>query len=136
MTEIAVREFRTTVLTKAFLLAAIVLPAVFWVLALALPFLLQPSHKPLEGALAVVDFDGRLAAAVAAEFDGDRLVRERERRIAEVQRKLEGVLPEPVRELLEEQAQGMLSAPAPVVRVESSTEAAALEDFRRRVRAG
>jgi len=136
VTEIAVREFRTTVLTKAFLLAAIVLPAIFWVLALALPFLLRPSHKPLVGALAVVDFDARLAAAVEQEFDGERLLRERERRIAELQRKLEGVLPDPVRELLEGQAQGMLSAPAPVVRVESSVDPSALEDFRRRVRTG
>lgn len=136
VTEIAVREFRTTVLTKAFLLAAIVLPAVFWVLALALPFLLQPSPKTLEGSLAVVDVDGRLAAAVAVEFDGERLVRERERRLAEMQRRLQGMLPEPMREMLEKQARNMIEAPPPLVLVESSSDPAAVEDFRRRVRAG
>jgi ABC-type Na+ efflux pump permease subunit len=136
VTEIAVREFRTTVLTKAFLLAAIVLPAVFWVLALALPFLLQPSPKPLDGALAVVDADGRLSAAVKVEFDGDRLVRERERRLAEIQRRLQGMLPERMREMFDQQARGMFSSPSPTVRVESSADLAALEAYRQRVRSG
>lgn len=136
VTEIAVREFRTTVLTKAFLLAAIVLPAVFWLLALALPFLLRPSPKPLDGALAVVDADGRLSAAVMVEFDGDRLVRERERRLAEIQRRLQGMLPERMREMFDQQARGMFSSPSPTVRVESSADPAALEAYRQRVRSG
>ncbi len=136
VTEIAVREFRTTVLTKAFLLAAIVLPAVFWVLGLALPFLLRPEPKRLEGVIAVLDVDGRIGAAVQREFDVERLQLERERRAAQARRLLGMTLPEPMREMVESQAQGALEAPLPEVRVEVSSDPGELESLRSRTRVG
>jgi hypothetical protein len=74
VTEIAVREFRTTVLTKAFLLAAIVLPAVFWILGLALPFLLRPEPKRLEGVIAAVDSASPAGASVLVRSRANRRV--------------------------------------------------------------
>lgn len=136
VTEIAVREFRTTVLTKAFLLAAIVLPAVFWVLGLALPFLLKPEPKRLEGGIAVLDVEGRIGAAVRREFDVERLQLERERRSAQARRLLGMALPEPMREMLESQARSALEAPLPAVSVEVSSDPGEFEALRSRTRSG
>jgi ABC-type Na+ efflux pump permease subunit len=51
---VAWREFRHTVLTKAFFFGAIIAPLVFGALAIAASIFLKPEPKPLVGRIAVV----------------------------------------------------------------------------------
>lgn len=139
--DVAVREFRTTVLTKAFLLAAVVLPAVVWGLALALPLLLHAKPKPLVGHVAVID--GTLSADergmqpfLAAEFDAERARTERDRRTAELKRLLEGTLPPQLRDVMQGQLERALETPLPDVQLEVSGDSAGFEALKARVRDG
>ena len=59
--DVALREFRHTVLTKAFLIAAVIFPTVMWGSMFALQAMLHAPTPPLEGAIAVVDPSGNVA---------------------------------------------------------------------------
>jgi len=113
--DVAWREFRHTVMTKAFLIAAVVLPAVMWTMAIVLPMLLHAPPKPLIGTLAVIDDDGRLFDAVVEEFDGARLDRERNEKLAEIQTALEQALPAPYRKALTKELDRLREASTPKV---------------------
>lgn len=113
--DVAWREFRHTVMTKAFLVAAVILPAVMWSMAIVLPMFLHAPPKPLVGSVAVIDEDGRLFAAVAEEFDGARLDRERDAKLAEVQAALDQALPAAYRKTLTKQLDRLREANTPKV---------------------
>lgn len=116
--DVAWREFRHTVMTKAFLLAAVVLPAVMWGMAILLPMLLHAPPKPLAGSLAVIDADGSLFEALTEEFDGARLDRERDRKLTEIEAALTAALPAAYRDVLLKQLERLTEAPTPKVTLE------------------
>jgi ABC-type Na+ efflux pump permease subunit len=113
--DVAWREFRHTVMTKAFLLAAVVLPALMWGMAIVLPLLLHAPPKPLVGELALLDPDGRLFEAALVEFDSARLGAERDSKLAEIQAALEQSLPPAYRDTLVKQLERLREESAPKV---------------------
>lgn len=121
--DVAVRGFpRDTVLTKAFLLAAVVLPAVVWGLALALPLLLHAKPKPLVGHVAVIDgtlsADEREGVHRSSRRSSTPNARaERDRRTAELKRLLEGTLPPQLRDVMQGQLERALETPLPDVQL-------------------
>jgi ABC-type Na+ efflux pump permease subunit len=70
---VAWREFKTTALTKAFMIAAVLVPVLMVAMGVLGPALFDPTPPPLAGAVAFVDPDGRVAAAAASEFDPARI---------------------------------------------------------------
>ncbi len=66
---VAWREFKATALTKAFIIGAVLAPAVGIGLAVAMPVLLTRKPPPLAGTVAMVDPGGAIAAATAVEID-------------------------------------------------------------------
>ena len=74
--EVAWREFKSTALTKAFILAVVLVPVMMITMAVLGPYLFNPKPPPLKGTIAMVDADGRLAQAAALEFAPER-IRER-----------------------------------------------------------
>jgi ABC-type Na+ efflux pump permease subunit len=67
--EVAWREFKSTALTKAFILAAVLVPVLMIALGVLGPILFNPQPPPLNGVIAIINADGRLAQAAAIEFD-------------------------------------------------------------------
>lgn len=63
---IAVREFRHTVLTKAFIIGVVGIPALMAAAFSIIPLLLVSQLEPLEGTVAIVDPTGRVADALDA----------------------------------------------------------------------
>lgn len=70
MTTIAVREFRSTALTKAFLFGAVIFPIVIWAILIAVSAI-NFEKPPLKGTLVVADASegGAVAAALEKAFD-------------------------------------------------------------------
>ena len=68
----AIREYRTTALTRAFLFGALVLPLVIWGVMIAVSGV-DFKEPPLEGRLAIIDrsTDGRIGAALATAFSAE-----------------------------------------------------------------
>lgn len=66
---VAWREFKHTALTKAFVIGAVVVPVVMFGVVAVIPILTAGSKKPIEGTVAVVDGDGRVANELTAIFD-------------------------------------------------------------------
>ena len=56
---VAWREFKSTALTKAFILAAVFVPALMIALAVLGPVLFNPTPPPLKGTIAIVDAVGQ-----------------------------------------------------------------------------
>ena len=73
---VAVREFKATAMTKAFFIAAVVVPVLMIGLAAIGPMLFNPQPPPLKGTIAIIDPDGGLARAAEIEFAPDK-IRER-----------------------------------------------------------
>lgn len=65
---VAWREFRFTALTKSFVFGVLVMPVVMIGLFALVPLMLDRETPPLEGTVAIVDPDGRVAAEFEAEF--------------------------------------------------------------------
>jgi ABC-2 type transport system permease protein len=74
--EVAWREFKSTALTRAFILAAVLVPVLIIALGVLGPMLFNPEPPPLKGTIAIVDPDGQLAEAAAIEFAPEK-IRER-----------------------------------------------------------
>jgi ABC-2 type transport system permease protein len=72
---IAIREFRRTVLTKAFLIGAVVVPVAFVGISIAAAAFLKPTIEPMVGELAIQGanehFITALHVALAEDDDGD-----------------------------------------------------------------
>lgn len=58
---VAGREYKSTVMTKAFIFGAIVLPLVIWGMAIAIPLLVKDEIPKMTGTIAVVDETGMVA---------------------------------------------------------------------------
>jgi len=69
---IAVREFKQTVLTKSFILGALVLPVVMIGIGTLIPMLIGGSTPPVVGTLVVADRDGSVAEQMRLTFDAMR----------------------------------------------------------------
>jgi ABC-2 type transport system permease protein len=134
--DVAVREFRATVLTKAFLIAAVILPVVIWTMGVVMPLMLHAPPKPLVGKLAVVDSGGRIAEAVAREFDSKRLAAARERELEELRALLAPALPPAIRDTMQSQIDRLVESPLPQVELEIVAEAAASDALKERARSG
>ncbi len=52
---VAGREYRSTVLTKAFIFSAVIFPLIIWGLAIAIPMLFKDETPQLKGQIAVID---------------------------------------------------------------------------------
>jgi ABC-2 type transport system permease protein len=134
--EVALREFRTTVLTKSFLFGVVILPALVWGLAIALPLLLHEPPKPLVGRVALVGADDAMERAFAGEFDGERVAARRELERGRIQAAIETQLPPSVRDQLSARLAALLEEPLPQVSVERLDPGADLEPHKERVRTG
>ncbi|MBI2570060.1 MAG: ABC transporter permease [Candidatus Schekmanbacteria bacterium] len=71
---VAWREFKSTALTKAFILSAVAAPVLMGAMAIYGPRLFASKIAPLKGQLAIVDPTGRLLTAARVEFQRDRLL--------------------------------------------------------------
>lgn len=63
---IAGREFRHTVLTKAFFIGSVVVPVVLILLSMAAEIFLKPTIPPLKGPIAVIGGDAQLVQSIEA----------------------------------------------------------------------
>ncbi|MCH2136749.1 MAG: ABC transporter permease [Phycisphaerales bacterium] len=68
---IAIREFRRTVLTKAFFIGAVVLPVAFIAISIAAEMFLKPTIAPMQGTLAVKGGGPHLIESLKLAFEGD-----------------------------------------------------------------
>jgi ABC-2 type transport system permease protein len=112
---VAAREFTSTVVTKAFLIGAFVIPGLF-VAAIPLIVKFTESAKPpaLSGTVAVIDRSGAVADRVAEELSPEGLARRMAESNAELQRLLDeqvggdaaGLLEDPAARAAMEQAFG------------------------------
>ena len=116
--DVAGREFRHTVMTKAFLVAVVILPAVMSLMIFILPGLLTAPIKPLDGRLVVLDPSGRVVESVRSEFDAERLEAERAAKRAQLDAILSSVIPAGFRDTIESRLDKLDSVPLPVVTVE------------------
>jgi len=66
---VAWREFKHTALTKAFVIGAVVVPVLMFGVVAAIPLLTAGAKKPIEGTVAVVAPDDRLARELQSIFD-------------------------------------------------------------------
>jgi ABC-2 type transport system permease protein len=85
----AIREYRTTALTRAFFLGAVILPVVIWGIMLAVTAV-KFEEPPLEGTLAVIDRTDNafLGPALTRAFD----IEEQKKRDAEMKARIEAIV--------------------------------------------
>lgn len=134
--EIALREFRTTVLTKSFLIGVVILPVIVWGLAIAMPLLLREPPKPLVGRVALAGADEAMERAFAGEFDRERVSQRRERERGRIQEAIEAQLPPAIRDQLRARLDALLEEPLPEVSVERLAPGTDLVPHKARVRTG
>jgi ABC-2 type transport system permease protein len=72
---VAWREFKATALTRAFILAAVIVPVLMIGLAILGPVLFNPTPPPLKGTIAIIDPSGELAKAAAIEFAPENIAK-------------------------------------------------------------
>ena len=65
---IAIREFRHTVLTKAFFISSVVVPVVLILISIGAEMFLKPTIPPMVGPVAVIGGDQTMVKAVAASL--------------------------------------------------------------------
>lgn len=70
---VAGREYKSTVMTKAFLIGAIIFPIVIWTAAILIPALVKTKTPPLKGTVAIMDGTGVVAAAFKKALDPDEI---------------------------------------------------------------
>lgn len=126
---IAWREFRHTVLTKGFLVGAIVVPVIMFGVISAVGLLMGDKIRPTEGTLAVLDPSGTVAPFVEEEFAPERM-RERGERAAGA---ADPALPDSTREIVAKAAE---LASRVNVRVDAETDLAREAALRERVTDG
>lgn len=69
---IAWREFRTTVLTKAFIIGAVVVPLLMIGIAMLAPYFMKSSSSIIKGRVAIVDVSGTVAPILDRMLAADR----------------------------------------------------------------
>jgi len=70
---VAGREYKSTVMTKAFLIGAIIFPIVIWTAAILIPALVKTGTPPLKGTIAIMDGTGVVSAAFKKALDPDEI---------------------------------------------------------------
>lgn len=87
---VAGREYRSTVLTKAFIFSAVIFPLIVWGLAIAIPMLFKDETPQLKGLIAVIDETpgAILPDALRKQFDPVTLQKQMDQ-FKEYQRKAE-----------------------------------------------
>lgn len=80
---VAWREFKHTALTKAFIFAALGVPALVAILIALAPLFMKTTVAPLRGTLAVIAPDETVLGTIGAELSGERLARRIERMVDE-----------------------------------------------------
>ncbi len=73
---VAGREYKSTVLTKAFLIGAIIFPIVIWSAAILIPTLVKTETPPLKGTIAIMDGTGAVASAFKHALDPDTIAQQ------------------------------------------------------------
>ncbi len=66
---VALREFKYTAMTKAFIFGAVVFPLVVWAAFPVIIMLTEQKNPPLVGTIAVIDPTGQVGESVRAEFE-------------------------------------------------------------------
>lgn len=104
---IAGREFASTVLTKGFIIGALVVPAMIAVVMPLVILLVNMAKPPADiGELAVIDRSGEVAGLVAERLDPEKIVEARHEQQAEIMQFAAQFLPDD----LDEAAQDQLNA--------------------------
>ena len=75
---VGLREYKSTVMTKAFILGAIVLPLVIWGLAIAIPLLVKDEIPTMKGTIVIVDETGMVGYEFASSARHEFLKTQRE----------------------------------------------------------
>jgi len=66
--QVMIREYKSTVLTKAFVFGAFVFPVVFYTLLIVVPMFIQPQAPKLTGEILVYDATGASLASIRQQF--------------------------------------------------------------------
>ena len=72
---VALREFKATALTRAFILAVVLAPLLMITLGVLGPLLFNPKPPPLSGTIAIIDAEGHVAKAATFEFSPESIRR-------------------------------------------------------------
>ncbi|HEU4620165.1 MAG TPA: ABC transporter permease [Gammaproteobacteria bacterium] len=88
--QIAWREFRVTVMSKAFIIGLLLLPAMGALMAVLVPRLFNLNNVEVKGEVAIIDPDGRVADALAAALDPAAIEARRKADAERVTRSLPG----------------------------------------------
>lgn len=67
--QVLLREYKSTVMTKAFFFGAIIFPAVFYSLMFVIPMIVKTEAPQMKGTVAIVDETGKAADLIEAEFN-------------------------------------------------------------------
>jgi ABC-2 type transport system permease protein len=89
---VAQREFVATAGTKAFIFAMLIVPAIFGVLILIMPRLINEAPPKIEGQVAVVDVSGQVAGGVRDYLQPDRIARRRQEEYRRMQEAMPAAL--------------------------------------------
>jgi ABC-2 type transport system permease protein len=141
--EVAIREFKATAFTKAFVIGTFVLPVVIWgvLLAAGAAGLFNPTQPPVVGVVAIIDQTerGAVSEVLAERFAPERLRLDREREIERIKEELarttDGLLPEQATTQAMASVESRLG-PVPEVTIEKAPAGADWDALRDRVRAG
>jgi len=91
---VAAREYSSTVMTKAFIFGAVILPVIIWGLAVAIPTLIKDEVPQMNGTIAIVDETGALATFLETTLSPEVLKMQREELEKMDEKKLREVLDE------------------------------------------
>ena len=85
----AIREYKTTALTKAFLFGAVIFPLLIWgaIIGVTATGILSSEKEPLKGAIGVIDrtTGGAIAAGLEEQFDPERMAEAAARKAQEIE---------------------------------------------------
>ena len=91
----AIREYKTTALTKAFLFGAVIFPLLIWgaIIAAAASGIFSDKKDALKGTVGIIDTtqDASIAAGLAEQFDSEKLAERAAAEREQFEQQLEGV---------------------------------------------
>lgn len=92
MFAVALREFLSTVMTKGFVVAVVIVPIIISVAVFVAPMLLKRDGPAVKGRIAVIDRSGLVAQRLRAAFDPAVLDAQRQKALAEMQARADEAL--------------------------------------------
>ena len=126
---VAIREFKATVLTKAFLIAVALPPVMMVVMSVLMPLLMNKAAPRVEGHIAIIDRSGLVAPRVEKAFERDEVIKHRAEAVERGMNK--APLPPEIKEQAAAQAK-MTAIPGPELHVTCSSPRRRLTRERRR----